>query len=250
MSATQDQTIVLITGANGGIGFELASQLLQDPSKHVLLGARSPEKGNAAVSELQSRKLPGTVEFLKIDVSDEASIKEAAKEVEAKYGRLDALVNNAGVASVGDESTLYRRMQEAYLTNTVGPVIVTKSFAPLLKKSAGTPRIVNLSSISGSIAVRLHPSDPTYELDDIQYRASKAALNMVTACQAVDYGKLGWKVFSYCPGLTTSNMSDFNKPENGAKPTSDGARPIVDMLNGKRDAEHGAFLHEHGQHPW
>ena len=73
--------------ANGGIGFELASQLLQDPSKHVLLGARSPEKGNAAVSELQSRKLPGTVEFLKIDVSDEASIKEAAKEVEAKYGR-------------------------------------------------------------------------------------------------------------------------------------------------------------------
>lgn len=73
---------------------------------------------------------------------------------------------------------------------------------------------------------------------------------MITACQAVEYGPLGWKVFAFCPGFTASNLSDLNKVEEGAKPTSEGARPIVEILNGQRDAEHGGFLKIGGQWPW
>ena len=75
-------------------------------------------------------------------------------------------------------------------------------------------------------------------------------MNMITANQAVDYGKFGCKVFAFCPGFTVSNLSSQNKAEHGAKPTSEGAAPIVDILNGKRDGEHGAFLKIDGQYPW
>lgn len=98
--------------------------------------------------------------------------------------------------------------------------------------------------------MRLNPSNPHYSLKGDQYRASKSALNMINACQAVEYGELGWKVFAFCPGFTASNLSDQNKIEKGAKPTSEGAAPMVDILNGKRDAEHGGYLHVDGQHPW
>lgn len=73
---------------------------------------------------------------------------------------------------------------------------------------------------------------------------------MVTACQAVEYGERGWKVFAYCPGFTVSNMSEYNKEEHGAKPTSEGARPMVGLLNGKRDGEHGSFVHGEGRYAW
>ena len=89
-----------------------------------------------------------------------------------------------------------------------------------------------------------------YKQKVIQYRTSKAALNMITACQAVHYGELGFKVFAFCPGFTVSNLGPMNNAENGAKPTSEGAAPIVKLLNGERDAEHGGFLHATGQYPW
>ena len=73
---------------------------------------------------------------------------------------------------------------------------------------------------------------------------------MITACQAVHYGELGFKVFAFCPGFTVSNLGPMNNAENGAKPTSEGAAPIVKLLNGERDAEHGGFLHATGQYPW
>lgn len=134
-------------------------------------------------------------------------------------------------------------MRVAYETNAIGPVLVTEAFAPLLQKSATTARIVNVSSGAGSIAQRLDPKSPIYNVSAIQYRASKAGMNMVTADQAARYGQQGMKVFAFCPGFTVSNLSEMNKAENGAKPTSEGTRPIVDILNGKRDAEHAKFLY-------
>ena len=125
-----------------------------------------------------------------------------------------------------------------------------ESFAPLLKKSNGTPRVVNVSSGGGSITKRLDPTSTWYNIKSVQYRSSKAALNMVTACQVVEYGGLGFKVFAYCPGFTVSNLGPRNNAENGAKPTSEGAAPTVKILNGERDAEHGGFLHATGQYPW
>ncbi len=73
---------------------------------------------------------------------------------------------------------------------------------------------------------------------------------MINACQAYEYGELGWKVFLFCPGFTVSNLGHKNNAENGAKPTSEGASPMVDILAGKRDAEHGGYLKDEGQWPW
>ncbi|KAF1841643.1 NAD(P)-binding protein [Cucurbitaria berberidis CBS 394.84] len=247
-----DKIITLITGANGGIGFELASQLLADGKNFVLLGSRSQEKGEAAVQELKKRSLPGTVELVQVDVSDEQSIAKAAGEVEEKYSRIDALVNNAAIAGETPPThSLPRRLTAAFLTNSTGPAIVVESFAPLLSKStAKTPRIVNVTSGAGSISLRLDSENPHQQMKVVPYRMSKAALNMLTACQAYEYGPLGWKVFAFCPGFTASGLSDMNKEELGAKPTREGASPIVDILAGKRDGEHGGFLHAGGQHPW
>ena len=165
--------------------------------------------------------------------------------------RLDALVNNAGIASFPESVPIQEQMRAAYETNAIGPVLVTEAFASLLKKSNATARIVNVSSGVGSIARRLDMSSPMYKTSAIHYRASKAGMNMVTADQAARYGELGMKVFSYCPGFTTSNLSNFNNADSGAKPTSEGARPIVDLINGKRDAEHAKFVYgDDGQYPW
>ncbi|KAF2848573.1 putative short-chain dehydrogenase [Plenodomus tracheiphilus IPT5] len=231
------KTIVLVTGATSGIGLELVTQLLSDATKHVLLGSRSVEKGTTAVKDLASRSLPGSIELLQIDVSNEDSITAAAKEVEARHGRLDALVNNAGIAD-SNETSMFQKLNTVFRTNAAGPYATVEAFAPLLSKSTTTPRIVNVSSGAGSIGLRLDPKDAFYKMKQDQYRVSKAALNMVTACQITEYQSKGWKVFAYCPGWTAT------------KPTSEGASPIVKMLNGGRDAEAGKFLTHGGEYPW
>ncbi|CAO2657281.1 Nn.00g034070.m01.CDS01 [Neocucurbitaria sp. VM-36] len=272
--ASNEQTIVLITGANGGIGFELAAQLLASAKYFVLLGSRSLEKGQAEVQNLQQRNLPGKVSLVQIDVSDENSINNAAKEIDEKYGQyvilffpspihpcthltffpssIDALINNAAITSETPTThSLSLRLSAAFLTNATGPALVVEAFAPLLTKSTHkTPRIVNVTSGAGSIAMRLDSKNPHQQMRIVPYRVSKAALNMVTACQAWEYGGRGWVVVAFCPGFTESGLSPHSKEEFGAKPTSEGARPIVDILEGKRDAEHGGFLNATGQYPW
>jgi NAD(P)-dependent dehydrogenase (short-subunit alcohol dehydrogenase family) len=140
-------------------------------------------------------------------------------------------------------------MNACFNTNAAGVAIMVEAFAPLLKKSTGTARIINVSSGAGSITLRLDPNTPAINAKVIHYRASKSALNMVTAEQAMEYGPLGWKLFSFCPGFTVSNLSHMNTAEMGAKPTSEGAAPMVDILNGMRDGEHGGYLKGEGQYP-
>jgi len=168
--------------------------------------------------------------------------------------RLDALVNNAGIARV--EGSLSQQMAVSFQTNATGPLLMVESFAPLLRKSSLTPRIVNVSTSQGLVSKRLDPTEVGYDLNAPHYRGSKAALNMVTACQIVTLGGKkeeggdGMKVFGFCPGFTVSNLGGFNTAANGARPTSESAKAIVMIVDGKRDAEHGCFLHGDGQYPW
>ena len=238
----------MIALANGGIGFELAAQLLAKDSYHVLLGSRSPEKGIAAVKELQSRNLPGSLELIVIDATSDESIEAAATTVQNSHGKLDVLVNNAAIAV--PPPPLRQQLRDAFDTNATGPAVVVNVFAPLLRKSTTTPRIINVTSGAGSIERRLDSNSPTYKMMALEYRASKAALNMVTACQWVEYGPEGIKVFAFCPGFAVSNLSSLNKLENGAKPTDEAVRPLVDLLEGKRDDEAGKFLNATGTYPW
>jgi len=217
-------------------------------SYHVLMGSRSPEKGNAALKELQSRNLAGSVEMIQLDVTDDDTIERAVATVQHNHGKLDMLVNNAAVAAM--TPPLRQQMRAAFDTNATGPAVVTSLFAPLLQNSTASPRIVNISSGVGSINRRLNPDSPTYKLQGVQYRASKTALSMVTACQWFEYEPFGIKVFAYDPGFTQSNLGPHNKAENGAKPASEAVMPLIDVLEGKRDHEAGKFLHNTGVYPW
>ncbi|KAL8858262.1 MAG: hypothetical protein Q9178_005274 [Gyalolechia marmorata] len=245
----ESKKLILITGANGGIGLELARQLLADSEKHVLLGSRSIEKGKTAINELQSLQPKGTVELVQVDVTSEESVEAAAREVENKHGRLDALVNNAGIA--GSTGTNAQQLTACLQTNAVGAQLMGDYFAPLLRKSTATPRIVNVTSGGGSIGTRLDRSHPTAVLKATPYRISKAAMNMVAACQWYDLGEEGFKIFIYGPGYTESNLSSLNKVELGAKSTSEGAAPMVAMLNGDRDDVAGKLQeYGHDSFPW
>ena len=238
--------------ANTGIGFELVRQLLSktEPTWHVLLGSRSLEKGQAAVDRLRSYDLPGTVELVQIDVTEDSTIVRAGKDAESAHGHIDVVVNNAAIAYTGERSR--ESMHASFDTNVVGPMRVAEVFAPLLQKSTYSlgPRIVNVSSRAGSISRRLDKSNMIYDTHLVEYRTSKAAQNMLSVCQVWEYGKLGIKTFMFCPGFTESDLSPMAKIENGAKPVAEGARPIVDIIEGKRDGEEGKFLIDGGVADW
>ncbi|KAF1833976.1 NAD(P)-binding protein [Decorospora gaudefroyi] len=260
--------IALITGANSGIGFELARQLLQNGTYHVLLGSRTMSKGTAAVSNLQERNLPGTIELLQLDVRNDEHISEAARRIAAQHGRLDVLVNNAAVA-LPEGATERERLSAAFDTNATGPWLLAKALMPLLWKG-GEARIINISSGAGSIGRRLFAESPMYKIQAVPYRASKVALNMMSACMHVEFGlvvgqvdgwkadaeedggdeKKGVKVFCYDPGFTVSNLGPHNKADFGARSAEETVRSIMEIVDGKRDEEAGRFIHNSGEYPW
>ncbi|KAL3481561.1 putative short-chain dehydrogenase [Aspergillus californicus] len=248
------RTLVLVTGATSGIGFELAAQLLAKGHYQVLLGARSPTKGRAAVENLRARNLPGSgfIEMLHLDITDDTTIKAAAQHVQEAYGHLDILVNNAAVGGMIDPPQLREQMRLAFDTNATGPAVVTSVFGPLLLRSTASTarRIINITSGAGSITRRLDPSSAIYHVQQVQYRASKAALHMVTACQVVEFEPHGVKVFLYDPGFTQSNLGPHNTAAKGARAVEDSVGPLMDVLEGKRDLESGRILHNEGVYPW
>lgn len=142
-------------------------------------------------------------------------------------------------------------MIDVFRVNTVGAAMTGQYFAPLLKKSGGTPRIVNVTSGAGSIENRLDPNGVGNAIKALPYRVSKAALHMVFASQVRGFEDEGFLVFLYGPGHTVSELGPHNKSEYGAKPTSEGAAPIVAMVNGTRDADAGKYI-EYGveKFPW
>jgi NAD(P)-dependent dehydrogenase (short-subunit alcohol dehydrogenase family) len=239
--------------ANSGIGFELARQLLSKGTYHVLLGARSPQRGTDALKDLQSRNLPGSIEFLHLDLSDDSTIANATTHIATSYGHLDILINNAAIASFTQADRAAFR--SSFDTNATGPYLLSKSLISLLKKSPN-PRIINVSSGAGSIGRRLTPESPMYKIQAEPYRASKVAMNMLTTCLHVEYGLnygeggKGVKVFAYDPGFTVSNLSEANKKENGARSAEDSVRSLMDVVEGKRDGEVGRFIHNTGEYPW
>jgi NAD(P)-dependent dehydrogenase (short-subunit alcohol dehydrogenase family) len=219
---------------------------------HVFLCSRTPEKGAAALKGLQAANLSGTAEAITLDVTDDATINAAFQSIQQSHGRLDILVNNAAVAIVPGENSVRERMQKAFDTNATGPAVITQTFGPLLHKSQTTPRIINVSSGIGSIQRRFNKESPFYRYYDLEYRASKCALSMVTANQYAQYAdsELGAKVFAYDPGFTVSNLGPQNNKSSGARDVSESVRPLVDVLEGKRDGENGKFLHNTGVYEW
>jgi NAD(P)-dependent dehydrogenase (short-subunit alcohol dehydrogenase family) len=175
---------------------------------------------------------------------------QAARNAQESHGAIDVVVNNAAIAYTGPRTRA--SMHASFDTNVVGPMRVAECFAPLLAKSTSPygPRIVNVSSRAGSVSRRLDKDNMVYGTPLVEYRVSKAAQNMLSVCMVWEYGKIGIKTFFYCPGFTESNLSPLAKVGNGAKAVAEGARPIVEIIEGKRDGEEGLFLVDGGVADW
>lgn len=239
------QTIALVTGANKGIGKEISRQL-GAKGIIVLMGARDRARGEQAVADLRNEG--HTVQFLQLDVTDQASVDDAAAEMERQYGRLDILVNNAGIAldwfppSELDIETL----KKTYETNVFGVFRVTKAMLPLLKKS-NAARIVNVSSALGSLTMASNSEGPFRDSNWLlAYNSSKTALNAITLAFARDLKSSGIKVNASNPGYTATDMNQ----NRGPRTVQQGAASSVRLALLDNDGPTGGVFSDEGVVPW
>lgn len=229
-----ENSIALITGANKGIGFATA-RLLGAHGMTVLVGARDEGRGRDAERALREEGIDAS--FVRVDVTDEKTIRGAAEWIDAEFGRLDVLVNNAGTAvgsGVPSETALETRLREVYEINVFGAVATTNAMLPLLRQ-APAPRIVNVSSEVGSIASMTDPNGPLWELCDVPYPSSKAALNMVTAMYAKELRDTPIKVNAANPGYCAT---DFNG-HSGFRTAGQGAEVVAHLATLRDDGPTG-----------
>src|ERR1022692_2321476 len=238
--------IALITGANKGIGLETARQLGQQDIT-VLVGARDEAKGNQAAGEL--RKAGLDVHGIVIDVNNADSIQKAAARIERDYGRLDILVNNAGVM-IDDQKKKPSEQsldvwRKTFETNLFGLIATTQALLPLLRKSAGG-RIVNLSSILGSINLHATPGSPIYDMKLPAYNVSKSAVNAYTVQLAYELKDTTIKVNAAHPGWVKTDMGG----EGATMDIPDGAKTSVALATIGADGPNGAYMHMGETLPW
>jgi NAD(P)-dependent dehydrogenase (short-subunit alcohol dehydrogenase family) len=225
--------IMLITGANKGIGYETARQLT-DVGHTVYVGARSAELGQKAAADLGAR-------FVQLDVTDDASVAAAMKTIDDAEGRLDVLVNNAGIAmpALNGPDAL-----KVFDTNAVGIVRVTEAALPLLRNSAN-PVVVNVSSALGSFWAVTNPERPAFRVPAIVYGASKAAVSMLTLQYAKAVPEIKFNAVE--PGYTAT---DLGGPGHGGRPVEESATVVVRVATIGPDGPTGTFQEDAGELPW
>jgi NAD(P)-dependent dehydrogenase (short-subunit alcohol dehydrogenase family) len=240
--ATRRQRIALVTGANKGIGFETARQLLREGFR-VFLGARDEKAGKAAAEKLKSEAGravdKASVSFLKIDISDPDSVRAAAEEFGKQSDRLDALVNNAGILLDDDKDVLNCTPEifEATLrTNSLGALLVAQVFVPFVKKS-DAPRIVNVSSGGGQLTDGADGWAPAYCI-------SKTALNGVTVQLAAALPNFA--VNSVCPGWVRTDMGGAG----ATRSVAEGASGIVWLVAEAPQSQTAKFWRDRKVIPW
>ena len=237
--------IALITGANKGIGFEVARQI--GKAGHlVLLGARNATLGEAAAGALRADGVDAR--FIHIDLGKAATIQAAAAAIDAKHDRLDVLVNNAGIAERLDgppSKASIDAVRRVFETNFFGTLAVTQAMLPLLRKSPSA-RIVNVSSELGSLT---HNGDPAWafaEYKFLGYSASKAAVNMLTVQLAAELKESGIKVNSADPGFTATDLNNHR----GSQTIPEGAAPAIRLALLPDEGPTGGFFGASRAHPW
>ena len=230
-------TITFITGANKGLGYETARRLTE-LGHTVILGARDPQRGKAAADRLGVR-------FVQIDVTDDLSVQGAAADIEAREGRVDTLINNAGITGrrtpawelTGADAEL------VFETNAISVVRVTNAFLPLLQRS-DAPAVINVSSGMGSFTLTHDPDRIESKVPALLYPASKAAVTMLT----MQYAKAlpGVRFNAADPGHTATDLNGHS----GTQTVSEGADAIVALATEPATAGTGRFLDRFGPVPW
>jgi NAD(P)-dependent dehydrogenase (short-subunit alcohol dehydrogenase family) len=230
----QDMTVTLITGANKGIGYETARQLIE-AGHTVYIGARSVERGQKAAAELGAR-------FVQLDVTDDASVETAMGVIDDHDGRLDVLVNNAGIGLVGLNGPDALRIFD---TNAVGVIRVTQAALPLLSKSEN-PIVVNVSSALGSFWAVTNPERPAFHVPAIVYGASKAAVSMLTVQYAKAVPEIKFNAVE--PGYTATDLG--GTASSGGRPVEESAKVVVRMATIGTDGPTGIFHEDTGELAW
>lgn len=233
--------IALVTGANKGIGKEIARQLAEQ-DVHVIIGARDSERGQAAVDELANEGLP--VELVVLDVISDSSVAAAAKTIQDKHGKLDILVNNAGIA-VWSQDPLQldaKVFQTTYDTNVFGIVRTIGAMHALLKAS-GAGRIVNLSTSLASLG-RIQKNPDLMLLP--AYNSSKSAVNALTVIYAKLLGADGIKVNATCPGFVDTDLNNHT----GIRNVKEAAATPVRLALLDSDGPTGGFFDDDGSIEW
>ena len=246
------QLTTLITGADKGIGFQTALELGKR-GHHVLVGARDVGWGKEAVDRLTKSGI--TADLLEIDVTDRTTIQAAASQVMTKFGYLDVLINNAGVAldqhqPASELST--EVMQNDFNVNFFGAVDVIQAFLPLLKK-ADTAKIINVSSNMGSLGLATNPASQFYGINSLGYQASKAALNFATICFAKELADITITVNSVNPGWTATEFGGRDLKQSmptGMQSVKTGAAQIVKLASDPENKITMTFTENQGTLPW
>lgn len=242
------QKVAFITGGNKGLGLETARQLGK-LGITVVLGARDQEKGTAAARQLQSEGI--AAEAIRFDVTNPADDRAVYDYFDKKYGRLDILVNNAGISRESfmggnhTSTTSAEILRETFDTNFFGAVRLTQTLLPLIRK-APAGRIVNLSSILGSLTLHADPNSPIYDAKSFAYDASKAALNAFTIHLAHELKDTKIKVNSAHPGWVKTDMGTSAAPLE----IPEGAKTSVRLATLPNDGPTGGYFHMNDPLPW
>jgi NAD(P)-dependent dehydrogenase (short-subunit alcohol dehydrogenase family) len=251
----QDKSVALVTGANQGIGLQIAKDLAAHGIA-VLVGSRNFERGQDA-----AKQVGPDAHALQLDVTDQASIAAAARRVRKEFGRLDVLVNNAAISntrkrlgqSVEEYANATRpsvvsldEMRAVWETNVFGVLAVYQAMLPLLRETPNA-RIVNVSSGVGSLTANSDPAFPWRSIFGPVYPASKTALNALTVAMAIELAPEGIKVNAVSPGFTKTNLNGYS----GTETVEEGAREAVRVALLGPDAPTGTFTRWQGETiPW
>ena len=251
----QEKSVVLVTGANQGIGLQIAKELVEH-GFIVLIGSRNLERGEAAASEVGP-----DAHALQLDVTDQASITAAAERVRNEFGRLDLLINNAAISNTkkqpGQSVEEYAKttrpsnvsldeMRAVWDTNVFGVLAVYQAMLPLLRETPGA-RIVNVSSGVGSLKTNLDPAFAYRAIFGPVYPASKTALNALTVAMAIELEPEGINVNAVSPGFTKTNLNGYA----GTETVEEGAREVVRVALLGPDSPTGTFTRWENQTiPW
>jgi NAD(P)-dependent dehydrogenase (short-subunit alcohol dehydrogenase family) len=227
-------SVMLVTGANKGLGYETARQLLQK-GHTVYLGARSIEGGKAAASKLGGR-------FVALDVTDDASVDAALGVIAGREGHLDVLVNNAGISTTAEVAG--PEALKVFDTNVIGVIRVTQAALSLLEIS-DNPVVVNVSSALGSFWAVTNPDRRQFHYPSIMYGASKAAVSMLTVQYAKAWPRIKFNAVE--PGFTATDLTPFS---GAGQPVEKGAEVIVRMATIGKDGPTGTFWENEGELAW
>ncbi|HET6865937.1 MAG TPA: SDR family oxidoreductase [Solirubrobacteraceae bacterium] len=248
-----DKPVALVTGANKGIGLQIAKDLAGHGFT-VLVGSRDIERGQTAAESVGA-----DARAIQLDVTDQTSISAAAQLIRDELGRLDVLVNNAGIGHAGRPGRSLKEIAESgrpsvasldevravFETNVFGVIAVTQAMLPLLRE-APAGRIVNVSSASGSLTMNADPDNPRRAMFGAVYSPSKTALNAITLAFAVELEPTGIKVNAAAPGFTATDFNNFE----GTRTVQQAAREPVRLALLGPNGPTGTFSDEDGPVPW